>query len=104
MSGGTELNCRKREWQTETFVSGLADALRGQSLDLPAAVLEPAVAQAVVDAVGTPLPELDDPRGEPVSAPVGRARRLAVTVLLRQRLHSALQGLPVRDDPALVGC
>src|SRR5690348_16413908 len=71
-----------------------------ESLDDPAPIC-PAVAQAVVQAAGAPLPELDHVGNDTVAAPVWRARHLPARILGLSLGGTPLQRLTVRNDTAL---
>src|SRR5438270_39826 len=76
---------------------------RRQALDDPAVALPP-VAEAVVEAVGLLLPELDTLGGDPVAAPASRTGHVRVIgVSLGDLGHLRLEGGPARDDLALTG-
>src|SRR5690348_11890304 len=72
-----------------------------QAIDAPGTVTVQGVAQPVVQAVGTALPELDHLWGNAHPAPMGRTRHLAVLVLLHEFGKAPIELLAAVDDPAL---
>src|SRR5688500_5370190 len=74
----------------------------GEALDHPG-VAGAAVAEAVVEAVGAALPELDHLGGEAVAAPEVGQGELAVREAGGQLGDPPLQGGAVVDHPALGG-
>src|SRR5919201_4853524 len=61
------------------------------------------MAGAVVQAVGAVLPELDDPRGDAVAAPLRRALDWTSLEALRRFCEAGHQLLPGGDHSALLG-
>src|SRR5215204_3860278 len=66
-------------------VDSMSTQLRRETLDLPAAIRFPGVAQPVVQAALAPLPKLDRGRVDRISAPVRRRRNVLPETRLRIR-------------------
>jgi predicted RNA-binding Zn-ribbon protein involved in translation (DUF1610 family) len=74
---------------------------RRESAPRPRTTLPPGELDAVVEAARPALPEFEDVRQDPITAPVRRSRHVAVRVLRHERGVLRLQECAVRDFAAL---
>src|SRR5581483_10705079 len=106
LGGGWRRGDRPRSWRGPRSAPR-ADALREaarsgrEALDQPGAGGLARVAEAVVQAVGAALPELEGVGLDAEAAPGGRTDQLAIGVALEQLTHPPLQHLAAGNDRAL---
>jgi hypothetical protein len=76
---------------------------RRQPLDQPCVVGLPGVVQAIVQAVFTAVPELNDPGCDAISSPIGWSWDVVLLIAFLQLFQPGFEHLAAADDLALLG-